>query len=255
MFIEKIRSRILKARFEKKCSDKLKIIYNDLTVKRGPFKNMQYPDFVSTGSTLFPKLIGIYEKEIGDIIENCKKQSYEIFIDVGCAEGYYAIGMAKYGCVEQVIAYDIDDRAKKLCQKMAERNQVHVNIRNELTAQELQRFPFDKSKRSFIMADCEGYERELFTRDNVENLKNVECLIEIHDWCKYEDRTKEVLLKLFENTHQCKVIEGIDDYDKAYDYKIEELEDFTIQERLFIFAEGRRRLGRWLWCIPRLGNE
>lgn len=250
-FINKFHNRILQEQKEKEHLNKLKEIYKDLLIRRGPFQNMKYFGFISTGSELFPKLIGVYEQEIAGLIEECKKKPYEYFIDVGCAEGYYAVGMAKFGKVEKVIAYDIDDYAKKLCKKMAETNQVQVEIRHELTAGELKSFPFTKSRQSFIMADCEGFERELFNVDNIENLKNVECLIEIHDWCQYEKRTKEILLDLFSTTHECRIIEGLDDYDKAYDYKVEELMSFSIQERFRIFAEGRRRRGVWLHCIPK----
>jgi len=253
--VDKLTNRIIREKSEKECLRKLKEIYKDLHIRRGPFKNMRYSTFASTGSTLFPKLIGIYEHEIADIFEEAKKQHYEFFIDVGCAEGYYAVGMAKFGNAERVIAYDIDDYAKQLCGEMASINQVQVEIRHELTAEELQNYPFDKAKRSFIMVDCEGFERKLFTNDNIKNLQNVECLIEIHDWCQYEKRTREILLNMFKDTHECKIIEGIDDYDKAYDYKIEELMSFSIKERFKIFAEKRRRIGAWLYCVPKKYNE
>lgn len=253
--VNRIKGKISKEKNKKECLRKLREIYKDLYIRRGPFAGMRYASFAATGSELFPKLIGVYEHDIADIIENAKKQCYEFFIDVGCAEGYYAVGMAKFGNVERVIAYDIDDYAKKLCAQMASINQVRVEIRHELTANELCSFPFNKAKRSFIMADCEGFERELFTEDNIHNLKNVELLIEIHDWCQHERRTKEILINLFKETHECKIIEGIDDYDKAYDYEIDELMNFSIQERFEIFAERRRRIGIWLHCIPKMYNE
>lgn len=249
--IKKIKNKIYKRNIEKQ----LKHIYRELKIKRGPFTGMQYSSFTSTGSSLFPKLVGIYEHELAEIIEYCKTQNYEYFIDIGCAEGYYAVGMAKFGKAEKVLAYDINDYAKHLCQKMASVNNVDVEIKHAMTSDALSKFPFDKDKKSFIMVDCEGFERELFSEAAIKNLKNVECLIEVHDWCQHERRTKDILLDMFKETHECSVIKGIDDYDKAYDYKIEELMDFSIQERLRIFAEGRRRLGVWLFCRPKLQDE
>ncbi len=234
---------------------RLKKIYKDLQVRRGPFAGMHYTSFVSVGGALYPELIGVYEREIADIVEYCIKQKYEYFVDVGCARGYYAVGMAKFGKVEKVVAYDIDDRARRLCKEMAFVNNVKVEVRRRMTADDLAKFPFDKTKKSFIMVDCEGFERELFSEAAIKNLANVECLIEVHDWCQYEKRTKDMLLNMFEATHRCSVIEGVDDYDKAYDYKIEELMDFSIQQRLWIFAEGRRRLGMWIFCSPKLYDE
>lgn len=252
MAIRKISNKVREDRIKKQ----LQQIYKDLQVRRGPFTGMQYTSFTSSvGGAVYPELIGVYEHEIEDVIEYCKKQKYEYFIDVGCARGYYAVGMAKFGNVEKVVAYDIDDGAKRLCREMASVNNVKVEVRHRMTADALARFQFDKTKKSFIMVDCEGFERELFSEAAIKNLANVECLIEVHDWCQYEKRTKDILLDMFKKTHECSVIEGIDDYDKAYDYKIEELMDFSIQERLRIFAEGRRRLGVWLFCRPKLQDE
>lgn len=43
-------------------------VFPDLIVKHGPFKGMKYPAVKSVGSSLFPKLLGCYEKEIQGII-------------------------------------------------------------------------------------------------------------------------------------------------------------------------------------------
>lgn len=249
--VKKILDKLNETKKKKEIYARLKGIYSDLKIRRGPFCGMKYRDFKSTGSALYPKLIGVYEREISDIINISLKNEYEYFIDVGCAEGYYAIGMKKYGKVEKVVAYDIDDYAKQLCKNMATINNVEVEIRHELSEESLASFGFDSRKRSFLIADCEGFERQLFTVKSISNLANVECLIEIHDWCQYENKTRDLLIELFKKTHECKIVEGIDDYDKAYEYRIDELSDFTISERFQIFAEGRRRIGIWLHCIPK----
>ena len=97
------------------------------------------------------------------------------------------------------------------------------------------------------MSDCEGYERELFTASNIFNLTNCDLLIEVHDWCQNETPTLDYLISIFKSTHDYKIIYGIDDYEKAYTYKLPELEDFSIKERFEIFKEGRRRLGEWIF--------
>ncbi|MFZ1789307.1 MAG: 50S ribosomal protein L11 methyltransferase, partial [Saprospiraceae bacterium] len=103
-------------------------IFPDLTVRMGPFKSMKYPKFEAVCSTILPKLIGTYEMELANIIEDVKNKSYETIIDIGCAEGYYAVGFAMTTSNAQIIAYDIDPDARELCLEMAKLNLVEDKI-------------------------------------------------------------------------------------------------------------------------------
>ena len=66
----------------------------DLIVRNGPFAGMRYPGVQSVCSTIVPKLIGCYEKELHSVIELICSQQYNSVVDIGCAEGYYAVGLA-----------------------------------------------------------------------------------------------------------------------------------------------------------------
>ena len=59
----------------------------------GPFKGMKYIS-ESVGSCHMPKILGIYENEIYPILLNFLSNS-DLFVDIGAAEGYYAVGCAK----------------------------------------------------------------------------------------------------------------------------------------------------------------
>jgi hypothetical protein len=79
-------------------------------VKNGPFKGMIYPRFLYPSN--FSKIIGSYEKEISDIIETlCNKRFTEI-VNIGCAEGYYAVGFARRIDNVRVTACDNRRRAR-----------------------------------------------------------------------------------------------------------------------------------------------
>src|SRR4051812_19305855 len=62
-------------------------------VLQGPFAGMQYVT-ESYGSQLVPKLLGSYENELHDLVEQIVAQRPKIVIDIGAAEGYYAVGLA-----------------------------------------------------------------------------------------------------------------------------------------------------------------
>src|SRR5438876_11547620 len=62
-------------------------------VSNGSFRGMAYvPEAV--GSSLLPKLIGSYEQEITPAIEEMVAKRPPRIIDIGAAEGYYAVGLA-----------------------------------------------------------------------------------------------------------------------------------------------------------------
>lgn len=97
------------------------------TVQTGPFAGMKY-DGRATGSTAAPKLIGSYESEIAPWIEQLCADSYDCVIDIGCAEGYYAVGMALRSPASKVVAFDIDSTARALCTELARLNGVSERI-------------------------------------------------------------------------------------------------------------------------------
>ena len=73
------------------------------TVAAGPFAGMRYAGLPS-GSTAGPKLLGSYESEIAAWIEGLCGARLDTIVDVGCAEGYYAVGMAMRCPAARVLA-------------------------------------------------------------------------------------------------------------------------------------------------------
>src|SRR5712672_3591091 len=62
-------------------------------VQQGPFRGMRYIDRALC-STLVPKWLGIYEREVGGCIEEAITLPFQTVVDIGAAEGYYAVGLA-----------------------------------------------------------------------------------------------------------------------------------------------------------------
>ena len=70
----------------------------------GIFKGMKYVKS-SYGSCYMPKILGIYEREISEALINALQNS-DLFINVGAAEGYYAVGAGLKFPELKVIAYE-----------------------------------------------------------------------------------------------------------------------------------------------------
>jgi len=174
-----------------------------LVVAAGPFAGMKYIAD-SHGSRLVPKLIGSYELELHDVIAKLLANAPSVVVDVGCAEGYYAVGFARALPKAMVYAYDIDSGSRELCAELGALNGIQENlvIRGECNCEELQSLPLDNA---LILCDCEGYEMELLCPDKAPSLKNARLLIETHDF--FVPGITPELRRRFEGTHEIRFID------------------------------------------------
>ncbi len=215
-------------------------------VRNGPFREMKYPKIASVGSAIYPKLLGSYEQEIQPHIEKLIYENYSEIIDVGCAEGYYAVGFALRSKNSKIFAYDIDEEARELCVEMARLNDVsdRVQVGSKFTPETLSEFPF--TGKGLILCDCEGFEKTLFTVKNLDVLKRCDLLIETHDFIDINISTS--LKKLFHKSHEIESIMSVDDIQKALKYSYKEIEGMSLEQKRAILAEGRPSIMEWLIC-------
>ena len=191
---------------EKKEKQELRIINdvfnNEYIVHNGPFKGMKYIG-QSSGSALLPKILGSYEEPIHAWIEEViEERRYKHILDIGCAEWYYACGFAMRMPNVKIVAYDIDEYARKNATKLKELNNIkNIEIKEECTHEELN---IQSQKDTLVFCDIEGYEEILLDPLKVSNLKNVDLLIESHD-CFIPNITEE-LIKRFYLTHKIRIV-------------------------------------------------
>jgi len=230
----------------------MQILNHSVEVLNGPFKGMKYPELNSVGSTLYPKLLGSYEMELHKQVEDLISNNYSEIIDVGCAEGYYAVGMAMRCKTAHVYAFDINEKARQQCKEMALLNGVdqRVFVKTEFTPEKLLNFKF--SGKGLIICDCEGFEKTLFNTSNISNLKNCDVLIETHDLIDIEIST--YLKDLFKNTHNIISVYSKDDIQKALDAEFSELDKLNLNSKLEILKENRKAIMEWLICKPKTAS-
>lgn len=153
----------------------------DLRVLAGPFEGMRYAP-ASAGSELIPKLLGTYELELHAAVEGLIAAGCPTVVNVGCAEGYYAVGLARRMPDTVVLAYDIDPMARRLCAEMAELNGVasRVEVRSEFVPTDLT--PELVARGVAVIIDCEGCEDGLLDPQRWAPLRRVAVLAELHDF-------------------------------------------------------------------------
>lgn len=227
----------------------MKELFSDLTVVGGPFKGMRYPSWQSVGSAILPKLLGSYESELHPVLDEMLNRRYTTVVDIGCGEGYYAVGIALRLPEIQMYAFDIDSRARQLCAKMAELNGVasRVHIRGLCDEETLRSLPFPG--RTLIISDCEGYESSLFDTRMAEFLAKCDLVIETHDFLDIELSHK--VREAFSNTHDIRSVESTHDIAKAHACDCRELLNYSLHEKRLILAEWRPAIMEWLVMTSR----
>jgi predicted O-methyltransferase YrrM len=203
-------------------------------VMRGPFKGMKYTNLESFGSDLAPKIIGSYEEELNEIIEDIiSSGKYTNIVDIGCAEGYYAVGLALRMKNVKIHAFDAEEKALELCKAMAATNNVtnSILLNGFCNPDTLKNFQF--KGKGLIICDCEGYEYHLFTKETIPYLKECDLIIELHD--QLDDRVSKTILPLFKESHNIKLINSFIRNPGLYS----ELKDFSPIDQKLILSETR----------------
>lgn len=176
------------------------VFNGDYSVANGPFKGMKYIES-SVGSSLLPKILGSYEEPIHEWVETAIAKQYDKILDIGCAEGYYAVGFAMLLPGAEIIAYDTNPDALELCRELIVLNGVdNVELREGCDFQELDNLITDNT---LVFCDIEGAERELLDPARAEKLKLADLIIESHD--SYMPGTTEMLIDRFGGTHKISV--------------------------------------------------
>lgn len=216
-----------------------------LNVLHGPFQGMLYPQrsLVSRHGT--PKLLGSYERELHPVIMEAiaNAEQYDNFIDIGCAEGYYAVGLA-IATGKFVDAFDPEPRERGYCHEMAKLNRVEERIllHKWCDAEYLRGLD---GTRSFILSDCEGYEDQLFVASSIAALKRCDLLIELHD-VGGKDMHDELSTR-FTATHEIQTISARTPHPGEY----EELKSLGSDAAKAI-SEYRNPEQKWLYLKARL---
>jgi hypothetical protein len=212
-----------------------------LVIQNGPFQNMRYPAELLIPEkviryALLPKIVGCYEAELHGILTEMISRNYDRVVNIGCSEGYYAIGLSLRLPNACVFAFDIDPLARQLCDKIARLNEVsdRVTIQGECTMHRLQELVAD---RTLIICDCEGCELQLLRPDSVPCLRACDLIVELHD-C-FDPSTSEVVTGRFAQSHDTVVLARA-------------TRDPAVYPSLLSFTPYRQRLavGEYRWGTP-----
>ncbi len=150
------------------------------------------------------KLLGCYEQPLQPHIEAAIAEAYPTILNIGCAEGYYAVGMARRMPGTTVIACDTNPAAQQTCRALAEKNGVadRVTVSGHFESAD---FAHYAGERVLVLCDIEGGERALLDPVQAPALRGMDIIMESHD-CIIPGVTR-LMIERFSESHDIVQVE------------------------------------------------
>lgn len=146
-------------------------------VLHGPFRGMKYHKDVVWGPATV-KWVGFYESELHGAVQAIIDGNYATILDVGAADGYYAVGFARACPQARIYSYDIDPGSLALQRELASLNEVaNLEVRGWC---DWEQFNELIKPRTAVLCDIEGGEYPLLEPARCPRLADADILVELH---------------------------------------------------------------------------
>ena len=172
-------------------------------VMEGPLKGLDFLPQSAEGCHI-AKLLGCYEQPLQPFIEAAIKDNYPTILNIGCAEGYYAVGMARRMPKTMVMAYDLNPKAQEVCASLAHKNGVSERVRIGGLFEPAD-FAAYADQQVLLLCDIEGAERALLDPEQSPALKGMDIIVESHE-CLTAGIT-QTLMDRFKPTHEITLVQ------------------------------------------------
>lgn len=212
-------------------------------VQSGPFTGMRLKrEDVWKDGSISAKILGTYEQELHPFIEDEIKRLAELanprIVNIGCAEGYYAVGLARRLPAATVWAIDLAEDAMAIAVEAAELNGASLVTKDTLD--------HVFAAPDLLVVDCEGAEVKYLDLEAFPALRRSTIIVECHD--TEEQPTTRILAERFFDSHQIwLVIEGGRDPNK-----FDCMRQWHSMARWAAVSEGRPCMMNWFLMRPKV---
>ena len=220
---------------------------HNFIVQYGIFKNLKMNHEISWGrGDIASKIYGFYENKIQ---QKLKDINNPILIDIGAADGFFAIGSLKSKICEFCYAFEETKKSRENLSKTAKINNVQnkLSIIGKVTKDNF--FTLLPSKINFskvtILCDIEGGEFDFFSDEILATIRCSNIIIEIH-----KNHNKNLEIDLLERVKKYFDVSIIIDNDKNFE-GVSELHALNDIDRNLICSEGRSYIGKWWHLSPK----
>lgn len=219
------------------------------TVAYGPLKGLKFVEESHWGlADKGTMILGLYEQEVLQEISSIPS-SYNVFIDLGAADGYYGVGVLVNNLFTKSYCYEVSESGRDVISKTAKFNGLsdRVIIRGEATKNIINEIPVTELQKSVLFVDIEGAEFDLFDEAFFLGFKDSIIFLELHEWFFMDGSLKlDKLISDSKKTHKSKRFKtGSRDLSNY-----PELEKLSDLDRWMICSEGRAQLMSWMRFDP-----
>lgn len=145
----------------------------------GPFRGMRY---FEKGDAWSQRILGTYEIEIREAIQSLLDVPFNTIVDVGAADGFYAVGFARLFPAARSVAFEMLLHKQPLIRELAELNGVQLDVRGEANPRSLSDLLSELPCLVFI--DAEGAEAEILDPAISPGLTSCHILVELHEFAR-----------------------------------------------------------------------
>jgi hypothetical protein len=211
-------------------------------VQGGPFAGMSYATRTTEGARA-ARILGGYEASLAPVIEEIVAGPYRTVVDIGAAEGYYAVGLARRMSGVRILARDASEGARAACRSLAIENGVldRIDIGGLFAAADFAAL----EGPVVVICDIEGAEGALLDPALAPALRGADILVECHD--ASHPGTSDLLAARFAASHEVIRIGRR----LAPEVLPAWMESFNDLDRLLALWEWRAGPTPWLWMRAR----
>jgi SAM-dependent methyltransferase len=213
-------------------------------VYQGPFKGMKVlPKWSWGDGDVGGKVLGLYECELFPYIEQVINSKPDVVLNVGCAEGFYGLGMA-FRTNALCALFDVSESAINIARENAYVNGLNkVHFSNDCTVDNYRSY-LANATNPFIFMDCEGAEVDILDFNLMPELTKTTVLVESHDCIRHD--ISYHLISRFKDTHDFKIIpQGTKN--PYLDITV----DFSDWDKMLLTCEFRPSTMNWLFMTPK----
>ncbi len=193
-------------------------------------------------------ILGTYEAEVQARLKEISV-GRNLFVALGAADGYYAIGVLQAGLFEKCICFEASEKGRNAIVDNARLNDVSGKIQILGVASDdfVQALPSGQMSSMVVLCDIEGAEYNILTRNNLGALRQAAIIVELHEFTATQRLRAERFLADAGSIFEIDFLRSGARDPSAYP----ELADLPDYERLLAFSEGRPNAMRWAVLTPR----
>lgn len=177
-------------------------------VAGGPFAGLELLRSPKTPPGFLGYLAGTYECELAHLIERLAARGYRTVVNVGAADGYYAVGLARRLPTARIVAFEGDTTLHRHLRRMAARNGVgdRIDLHGWCDREDLAQAIDAAASPTLLVVDVEGGEVGLLDPEHLPTLRRTDILVEVHE--NFSPGCMRLLLDRFSQTHHIEQVRG-----------------------------------------------